>query len=199
MKTISTVFLLCLVGIFLTSCKSILVSLTGLKQPKLESINSVSFYLKKKKIENYDTLYICHDSAALNKLMFRIKEFPRTVLFDRNGVSVLQSDSGYCPGKAESFMRDLSLTVTLKPDDQFSVKEIFQWILPVLWDSEPIQDPDFTLFVFWAKYCGSLNNSVFRIMKEIKGNPNIKTRIYLVNIDFINSWDLKSKPEFQFK
>ncbi|MFH1159449.1 MAG: hypothetical protein V1733_00680 [bacterium] len=199
MKTISTIILTCLVGFFLTSCKSILVPLSGLKQPKLESIKSVSDYLEKKKIEQYDTLYICPDSAALYTLMFKIKDFPRTILFDRNDVSVLQSDSGYCPGKAELFMRNLSLSTSLRSDDRFSMKEIFQWVHPVVWNSETTQDPDFTLFVFWAKYCGSLNNSVFRVMKGIQENPNIKTRIYLVNIDFMDSWDLKSKPEFTFK
>lgn len=190
---------MCLVCFFQISCKPLLIFFSGVKQPKIESTKSISIYLKKKKVENFDTLYICRDSSALGSLIYLIRDFPRTVLFDRNGSSILQTDTGYCPGKAEELMINLSCSTALKPDDRFSIQKIFQHVIPVDRNSEKSPDPDFTLLVFWAKYCGSLNKSVFRIMRRTRENQNIKTRIYLVNLDFMNTWDLKSMPKFSYR
>ncbi|NQV02273.1 MAG: hypothetical protein HQ542_06490 [Bacteroidia bacterium] len=198
MKTLSIIILTCLAGLCLTSCKPLLINLSGLKQPKLESVTSVSDYLKKNHVDKYDSLYVCRDSAALYKLMSRVKNFPATLLFDKNGISVQQSDSGYCPGKVEEFMKTLVLSSSINFDHRFSKQEIFHWISPVEGNSETNEEPDFTLFVFWAKYCGSLNNGVFRVMKATQENQNIKAQINLINIDFIDTWNMKSKPKFNY-
>jgi len=198
MKTPSIIILICLVGLSLTSCKPLLIRLSGLKQPKPESLTSISDYLKKNRIDRYDSLYVCSDSVALYELMSLVKDFPTTLLFDKNGLSVQQSDSGYCPGKVEEFMKTLTPSSSISYDHRFSKQEIFHWIYPVDGNSETNEEPDFTLFVFWAKYFGSLNHGVFRVMKATRENPNIKLKIYLINIDFIDSWDMRSSPKFIF-
>ncbi|TSA27399.1 MAG: hypothetical protein D4R67_06120 [Bacteroidetes bacterium] len=199
MKALSISIVICLVGFCMTSCKPVLKWISGLKQPKIESIHSISTYLKKKKIDTYDTLYICRDSAALYALMSYLKDFPTTLLFDKNGLSVQQSDSSYCPGKAEEFMGNLTGLIPLTHNDRFSNHNILQWIYPVAGNTEEIQGHEFSLFVFWAKYCGSLNNGVFRVLKAAQENPDIHVKICVINIDFIDVWEMKTKPAFHFE
>lgn len=198
MKTTIHIILTCLVGLCLTSCKPLLIKLSGLKQPKPESFSSISSYLKKNHVDRYDSLYVCCDSAALYELMLRVKDFPATMLFDKNGLSVQQADSGYCPGKVEEFIQSLDGSSSINYDYRVPEQEITHWICPA--DGNPVikEESDFTLYVFWAMYCGSLNKGVFRVMKAAQNNPDINIGIYLINIDFMASWEMKSKPKFLF-
>ncbi len=198
MKTTTVIILTFVAILFLPSCKPLLIKLSGLKQPKPESISTISAYLKKNNIDRYDSLYVCRDSAKLFELMTRIKDFPTTLLFDNQGLSVQQSDSGYCPGTVEEFMKTLVRSSPINYDYRVSEQEIFQWVTPVNGFSETTEEYDFTLFVFWARYCGSLNHGVFRVMEAIQKNPTINVKIFLINIDFIDSWGMTSKPTFVF-
>jgi hypothetical protein len=183
----------------LTACKSALVLVSGVRQPGIESVTSISRYLERKKIDHFDTSYVCCDSAALYRVMFRVKDFPTTLLFNRLGSSIILPDTGYCPGKAEVFIRNLSPSTVLITDNRFSLDEFRQWLVPVEWHHGTGQQADVTLIVFWAQYFGSLNNNAFRVMKALADNSQVNSRIFLVNVDYMESWHLKSKPEISIK
>lgn len=185
--------------LFIASCKHSLILLSGLKQPDLESVRSVSDYLGKKGITGFDTLYVCRDSASLSGLMATIKAFPATLLFDRYGYVVHPSDTAYCPGKAEGLIRHLSPASSGKQTSRLSLHGIRRWTLPIAWNQATMQDPDFSLFVFWARYCGSLNNGAFRVMKAASENHEIRVNIYLVNVDFLDGWGLTSGPQVRYQ
>lgn len=199
MKKISPLVFVILVGICLTSCKSVLRVFSGVRQPHLESFNSVSDYLKKNRIDTFDTLYTCRDSATAMALIAHIINLPSTLLFDSTGHSVQQSDSSFCPAKVEQFMRNLSDTSSIIYGDGITQGNILQWISPVASNPGKTRNSEYHLYVFWATYCGSLNKSAFRVLKAACDNPNIHINLYLVNVDFLDSWGMKSGPKIKYR
>lgn len=198
MKKTAIIFLTCLAGFGLISCNPLLIRLSGLRQPTPESVQSIQDYLKKHRIDTYDSLFICRDSAAVFHLISTLRDVPVTLLFDQDGLSVQQSDSGYCPGKAVEFIKTLSLSTPIRHDDRFSKHELFSWITPVKGNPVIHEAEDFTLFIFWATYCGSLNKGVFSAMAAAERNPAISMKIYLINLDFMDSWHMNPFPQFRY-
>lgn len=186
-------------GICMTSCSPVLRFFSGIRQPRIESIGSVKDYLEKNRIETFDTLYTCRDSARAMALIKHIINLPSTLLFDSSGLSVQQSDSGFCPAKVEQYMRNLSEASPIIHDNMGTRSEILQYISPVASHPGKFSKPEFHLYVFWATYCGSLNDNVFKVLTAAYDNPNADISISLVNVDFLGSWGIKEVPGFSYK
>lgn len=198
MKTPAIIFLTCLSGLGMISCKPLVMQVSGLRQPSPESVQSVQDYLKKHQIDSYDSLFICKDSAAVFDLITMIQNVPGTLLYDRDGLSVQQSDSGYCPGKVTEFMKSLSPSSSIRYDQRPSKQELLRRVTPVEGNQGTSDPADYTLVVFWATYCGSLNKGVFSVMDAGEKNPAIRLKIYLVNLDFMDAWHMNPFPEFRY-
>jgi len=172
----------------------------GVTKPKLESRESISSYLLKNLCYQGDVIFIAKDTIRFFQLINLIKGFPSADFFNSKGELIEYSATGDCIGKAEIFASALATGRNYKIDSSYHLTDIIEKVSNINENIDSIEKGyDFTILLYWAKYFGKLNKSLFEVLKTVRENTAIHPKIYLINMDFQSDWGLRKVPDINFK
>lgn len=177
-----------------SGCQKALLYSKGVRNPSIQTKGEVNRFLEKRGVKEYDGSFIVKDSVAFIKLIGIVKSFPSVSFFTSTGNLIVIRDTGYCAGVAFNFASDLNRETPLQIDSTFHLRDLN----PLL---SPLNDPaeitpggvDVIAVGFWATYLGAINNNVFGVVDALYNNPDTKSKIYLVNTDFMDFWGMKKR------
>jgi hypothetical protein len=184
----------------LNSCKSILMEVNRVSKPAIETKESIQSYLSMNSCTFYDSLFIAKDSTSFFQLVKMVVGFPSVDFFNSNGELLEYSTTGDCTGKADNFAVNLKPDSNYRIDSSYLLKEVMDKIKGIQGMSNMSgRKFDFTVLIYWAKYLGNVNKNALDVMKTIQYNKKIRSRIYLINLDFQNDWGMKVIPQITFQ
>lgn len=188
----SAVLLLFLIAT--TGCQKIVLYSKGVRNPTVQTNESVCRYLSKNRVGVYDGSFIIRDSLAFIELIKHVESFPSVSFFTPGGNLIIINDSGFCAGVAHKYASSLNAGSSFRTDTSFHLTELNPLIssLGPPTELEP-GNTDIILIGFWATYFGSVNKNVFGVFEAIRNNPGINCRLYLINTDFMQSWGMKGR------
>ena len=188
-------YLLIIVGsVSANSCKTFYTYYLGIRNPKIETIESICNFYKNNEKKVIPYLCIVKDSIHYLELRSKVRSIPRIQLFNRNGERIESQDSGYCVLKAIDFVQKLSLNYDFRIDPQNDFSEIRECLLPL--GSKVNFDPkqsDITLVLFCAKFLGKGNNSNYKVLEAANRNQGIRFNFIVIDMDLMDIWWLPQK------
>lgn len=195
---ISAILLLLAVGVY-AFWKPILYSLGGLKQPELETVQSISNYAKENKVR-YNVLATPTDTVAFNRLNKNLG-MPGVIFFNSAHLPLKSSKGTGCPKEAHRFIN--SMTATHKVDSsQLSITD-YKDYLPMLevidGDKKALADSnyDYIIVYTWAKYLPKQSLAMAKVGTEAAAMKDKNILVISVNLDFTDNWYTEeTAPEF---
>jgi len=180
--------------IAITGCQKMVLFSKGVRNPKIQTNESVCRYLSKNGVGAYDGSFILRDSLAFIELIKHVESFPSVSFFTTDGNLIIINDSGFCAGVAHEYASNFKAGSYFRTDTSYHLTELNTLISSLGPPSElETGNTDIILVGFWATYFGSVNKNVFGVFEAICNNPGIKCRLYLINTDFMESWGMKGK------
>ena len=181
-----------------TACQKVILYSKGIRNPTIKSETSVSEFLRKRKTPIYDGSFVIRDSVSFISLVNRVRVFPSVAFFTPQGELIRINDSSYCVGVAHTFSSNLKAGAEVTIDSSYRLEELRKLVKPLQANNTLFENTgEYIVVGFWATYFGSVNENVFGVLDASTNNPEINTRIYLVNIFFLDSWGLKKKLNYK--
>jgi len=194
----STFLLILFLGFAILSCKPIYKLSLGIKKPKVENYNSVREIFKKYYQNTPGIVCVAKDSTSIFKIWEKIESYPKTQLFDKNGLMIITQDSGYCYAKAQEFALTLNKDDLYKIDSSFHLNEILDLITPIDEGTTlPFIDFDFIFIGYWSASIGRGNKNVYVVSHELNKNSELKILYLFVNLDIMEEWNCVSLKKSQ--
>jgi hypothetical protein len=196
MKRNLTIVLLLIV--FLSGgCVAIMKKLKHVSNPKFESEENVSSFLRKVNKSYPENLFLCKDSAAFFSIFMKIHALPEAVFFNSKGEIIRYSEDP-CPAKALTFIMNMQEGQKLTIDTSYNLAFLKSKITPYLKNGFLVTSNDqVTMVVFWAVWVGKVNNNVFEIVEALKTRPDLHVQVVFINMDLLDSWGMKHLPKFK--
>ncbi len=187
------------------SCSSLIMTMAGMKTPEIETKESIYQFLIKIHQDTSDVF--CLDTNLLRHLQsqpFKPGWAPgfkpvQIRVYDHTGEPVMQWAS--CEGslnKLRTFdsvppvnTNALDKSLTLKSD----MERYFDF------NGNPVhisddKNYDYFILVCFAKYFARLSKTSFRkVHRYISDHPELKIKLYKINVDFQKSWNAEIKTE----
>lgn len=190
---------ICIIILSLSSCHPTLRLYYGIHNPKFETVESVSNYAKRKKIDGPIT-FIPKDSAAYAFMFSAFKGLPNLLVFDSIGHALTYSSNESC--NAEAFK--LSTTICenqLSRNDSVGTLQSLLALLKPLYESDSLRYKQvinkqvaYTTLISWNKSIGRLNKDHVRPwIQDFTQNTDCSINTFLINFDFIDGIWTKEK------
>lgn len=194
-------FFLMVIGfIFITSCNSTIMRIAGLREPKIESKESIFKFLKKLKEDTNDVYTL--DSALFQKL--RKEQFKPGIaksfrpvqirIYGKSGEPLMQWAS------CEGYLSDLKIFDSVPPkiinglNTSLNLEDDLKRYCTL--DGKPThiivpQGFDYYILIYFAKYFPKLSKESFsQVKRYILNHPELKCKIYKINVDFQEFWNV---------
>lgn len=192
--------------ILLSSCSVIVKKIAHIKNPKVESSNTIINYLNKNNIplENNYLLKGNQDSTTIyNNLLNGFKS--EILIFDKKGIKYCYQGTDKCTGK-QLKQAYVNFQNSYKPCEKDStlLNTILTNFQPLTEDSN-LKVSDYYLIIYWNKYFGSKNKigEDYTWLQTMKKDSDLDISILLVNTDLQTDWGLvegkKMKIKFRLK
>lgn len=185
--------LLLLVCIMLfASCKPVLKTLYGIKNPKLTTKEVAQKFLDKKKIEGKELYYKDAESYILAQKTITL---PDAQFFNKEGKLVeFRKTASECTNDVTVFLEGLNELEDLPLKKGMDLATLLKFTTDEKGNAvHPNADADMTVVINWATYMGRLNKTVFEwveVLQQIeKEHKNINVDYYLLNLDMLESWE----------
>jgi len=185
--------LLVIIIFVMSACKTALIKQYGVKEPQIETLETV-----RKDLMQYSpvyTEYLCvfRDSAALVD-WFKNKSLPgRSQFYNSAGYRIITQDSTFCAGAEADFAGNLKINQAYRIDSLTTFEKLKRNLHPVGQKVDlDISKYAFTCVVFWAKYMGKINEAGFLIAgSALISQPakNGKVNLILVDMDILDFWN----------
>ncbi|MCX6242296.1 MAG: hypothetical protein NTX43_10865 [Bacteroidetes bacterium] len=183
-----------LILIGLGSCKSALLKQYEVKDPRIETLESVRKALYQYSPRDAEYLCVFRDSASLVD-WFKNKNLPgRSQFYNSAGYRIITQDSTFCSGVETDFAGNLKINQTYRIDSMTTFEMLRRNLLPV---GEKVNlDPSkyaFTCVIFWAKFMGKFNESSFKISGSAMNSQPAgygKVNVVFVNMDIMDFWNV---------
>ncbi|GEM_PF-712945 len=181
----------------LPACKSALMRRYEVKDPQIESLESV-----RKDLNRYSPAYsgyfcVFRDSAALVD-WFKNKNLPgRSQFYNQAGYRIITQDSTFCSGIEADFAGNLKVNQAYRIDSLTTFGKLKRNLLAV--GEKADLDPSgyaFTCVIFWAKFMGKINEASFNIAASALNSQPAKIgkmNIVFVNMDILDFWNTSGK------
>ncbi|SIS60808.1 hypothetical protein SAMN05421789_103195 [Kaistella chaponensis] len=182
--------------LILTSCISIAKTIYGIKDPKIETKESIQKYANSIDMNSQNILLVKDKNAYKPMLQEFQRSIPEAVLFDSNGNRVTyKSNSQDCNAGLFATIPKLTPNTKLEQQSGKNLNDFTENLVNLNNNKvENLPKADFYLFLNWAKFMGKLNKDHVRIWEELaKNNKDVNIAVYKVNMDFLDTWDLKDK------
>jgi hypothetical protein len=188
-----------------TSCKSTLMRLAGVREPKIESKKSIFKFLEKLK-EDTNNVYTL-DSTLFQKLQQQdfkpgmAKSFrPVQIrLYGKSGEPIMQWAS------CEGFLADLKIFDTVPPrvinglDTSLNLAGDLSRYFTLEGKPAKIIIPenfDYYILIYFAKYFPKLSKESFSQVNLYRTNhPEIKCMVYKINVDVQEFWNVELRVD----
>jgi len=177
----------------LFACKTSLLKKYGIKDPQVETLESVKNALAE--LSPGYPAYSCvfRDSAALVDWC-KNKNLPgRSQFYNSAGYRIITQDSTFCSGVETDFAGKLTINQVYRIDSLTTFDKLRRNLLPL---GEKVDlDPSkyaFTCVIFWARFMGRLNESSFLIATSaLKSQParSGKVNVLFVDMDILDFWN----------
>ncbi len=187
--------------ILFTSCQSIIFRVAGMRKPRIETPERVCNYLQKLN-QSTDDVYAI-DSALFEQL--GTKPFKPGWPIDFRPAQFRIYDNGFRPivhwASCEGFVSHLGTFDTVPPKNQvnldstFNLQEDLERYFSI--DGKPAMitiEPgyDYYIVVYFAHYLHRFNKLTFTaINKYQKAHPELKIKVYKINIDVMDWWGVE--------
>ena len=175
------------------SCKNYISGKYGIKEPKIESLGSITSALKNYSAEYPARLCIFKDSAALID-WFQNNNMPgRSHFYNSAGYRIITQDSNFCVKVEADFAGKLKPSEVYRIDSLSVFDKLKRDLLPV--GEKADLDPSeyaFTCVVFWAIYMGKINEASFVVAEAaMASQPGMKGKVNIlfVNMDIMDFWN----------
>lgn len=189
----------------LTSCSFILKKWGGIKDPKIETYQSINKYSKTYAIDSSKIVYT-KDSASYYKLNYLFGGSTEMLIFNKAKQFIPYKPDGLSCNAAIDFALE---TICKKNVNDFFTTKIIKYdtLLSHLDDYNNcikncnINEYDYIVFLCYAKYCDGTNKTHIipwnKIIQEQK--IDCKVKYIYVNLDYLNTWGIKksSLPKFR--
>ena len=200
MKAISSMIIIFIL-VLSSSCKWALMSVSGFREPGVESKESIFVFLRKLK-QDTNNVYAL-DTNLFNH--FRQESFKpgwaksfRPVqirVYDKNGIPVMQWAS------CEGYLKDLKTFDTVPPrnNNTLNTSLNLQQDLSRYFnlDGKPAnavaeEGYDYSILIYFAKYFPRLTRESFtQVHKYINKHPYLKFKVYKINVDVQRFWGVE--------
>jgi hypothetical protein len=199
MRKHKSIFLLILLlGFAVLSCKPIYKLFIGIKKSKVENYNSVREIFKKYYQNTPGIVCVAKDSTSIFKIWKKIRSYPKTQFFNKNGWLIITQDSGYCYAKAQEFVLNMSKDDLYKIDTSFHLNEILDLITPIDEGTTlSFIDFDFIFIGYWSASIGRGNKNVYVVSNELNKHSDLKIFYLFVNLDIMEEWNCVSLKKSQ--
>jgi hypothetical protein len=174
--------------ITISSCNRVVSRLLGVRPPRVETIESIQSFCKRKGINDSNVLII--------KTEDMIKSFYENLnmdlLFDRNGYLLKYSDGfsdAQCGGNILLTTKSIPPVSYIERDSTKLFTEYKKTWMPLndtlASVSVNCSDADYTIVIYWNMFCGSPNHKkrIEAVYEYVKLNTASKIQIVLVNQD----------------
>ncbi len=200
MKTITSIIIIFILFAG-TSCKWALMSISGFREPAVESKKSIFVFLYKLKQDTNDVYAL--DTNLFQQLRedaFKPgwKKSFRPVqirVYDKKGNPVMQWAS------CEGFLKDLKTFDTVPPRNNNTLntslnlqKDLSRYFTL---DGKPAnavaeEGYDYSILIYFAKYFPRLTRESFtQVHQYISKHPELKFKVYKINVDFQRFWGVE--------
>lgn len=194
-KLMLVITVLVLAGLF--ACKTAMLKKYAVKDPGIETMESVRNELSLYSPDYPQFLCVFRDSAALVDWC-KNKNLPgRSQFYNSSAYRIITQDSTFCSGIETDFAGKLKINQSYKIDSLTTFGMLKKNLMPV--GGKVDLDPSkyaFTCVVFWAKFMGKLNESSFRIAASaLKSQPARagKVNVLFVDMDILDFWNTSGK------
>jgi hypothetical protein len=193
-----TLVLFVLAGFY--SCKPILLKINGVTKPRFETRESIKSYMSANSIDQGDGLFTGKDSTQFFQLLNMIISLPSVDFYNKQGELIDYSKNGDCTGQAEIFADRLTPDTLYKVDSSYNFNDVKEKVISIDKKSKlSLDNADFTVLIYWSNYLGKMNRNVMKVKRILQDNKKIKTKIYLINMDFQREWGLSAIPEINLR
>lgn len=185
-----------LIPFILFGCSAIVKTMYGIKDPKIETKESLFKFLSKKKLDTTNVYCVSFEDFKPT-LSLTNNKIPDVLIFNKQGEYIPYGDEWACNASAFNFIEELNLdTIYTKTDlvvldtllsrfKTFDGKQISEN------EISKIKNADFVCIVLWAKFTGKLNKTKVKEWEEqAKRNKNVKINFIKLDMDFQEWWGL---------
>lgn len=173
----------------LYSCKPVFQLYYGIHQPRIESLNSIEKYQRKKGIDGTINL-MPKDAASFRSIMNTLKETPDLIAYTREGYLIRYKDTLQCNAPGFDFSKLICSAYRLRIDSTQQLAAALKGFVPLTAvDQQRLQEEaatgyEYTVVLYWTKYTGRLNKNHTRIWKNnLEKSTDCKVRLLMVNMD----------------
>ena len=186
-----------------SSCGFLIKKIGGVKNPKIESFQSVNRYAKSLGIDSAQVVFV-KDSASNNEIYKAFNGVNPDVLFfnKENNIVAYKDDVKTCNATVDSTILGVcSINSRSYPTKR---KITYNEMVKLLTDPNKAfssfkkDDYDYVIFVNFTKYFHGTNKTHVAIWnKEFKQAEDVlhcKVKMIFINQDYLDIWQLKSSP-----
>ena len=166
------------------SCMSVKKLISGVKNPKIESKESIINYLKKNKIETKHVAAL-KDVKEFSEMFQQDLSFPNFLIFNKEGKLINPDQKKKCVSDVNQFMQTLDAlnSDVLKRNDSEDIKLNFirSRIVDLDGNNFELEENDFFMVCVWAKFMGK---GTTRKVKKYVDAANKKDNLSFVLLTF---------------
>jgi len=189
-------FLIILLFTLNISCNRIALIYYGVKNPKIESINSIRKYIEKQNISNYELIFFKNINELNNfKKEFNQLKVPDAYFFNQKGTYVsYKKNAQECNAHVDDFIIDLKNISTKHSNSKINIHSLNKYFVNTNNDKITLKKGKIIVILSFAKFLGKVNNEhSFEWIKSLKKvNGDIDLKIYLLSSDFMNFWNIST-------
>jgi hypothetical protein len=188
--------------VLLTSCKRVLMTAYGIRQPKIESNESITRFLKKANIETAEIYHV--DSANSYSFWNNIENINQPIdlkIFNGKGELLKKLEQNQCTGIYSDQIAGMNLPgalpVIIKAENAVDVLKKFERIdgkRPVINDFD--KEGFLVCITFSNAFGKAARNNISSWTNALKKNKSAdKIKILYMNMDMHTSWGIKSRKD----
>lgn len=167
----------------------------GIKEPKIETIESVEQYLTSIK-SNPENNIFCKDILAYKTILEIFeKKLPEAILFNSDGkMLTYKKNNQDCNAGLFETIPTLMKSSNMQRVENIDITTFTSYLVDRSGQQlRNLPKADFFLFINWAKYMGKLNKDHVMVWEGLAlNNKNTKIVVYKINMDIMKSWNVKS-------
>ncbi|MCX6246650.1 MAG: hypothetical protein NTW10_02850 [Bacteroidetes bacterium] len=187
-------FLMVLLFFQITGCQSILKMHYGITDPKAESAESLTRFLKKHHypVENF---YVFKDSTSYIKMVKdpHLKKYILSTMIINPDFKKIATDSARCQWSGGYFVDHLKKDTVYQFDTFIDIEKLFSEIVAVPDPSTklPVRGEfDFLVINTWAKFIGKMNERLFETIPSAQKRKDLRILVINLNVDIQKSWNM---------
>ena len=188
--------------LLLSSCSTAVKTIYGIKQPQVESKQSLLNYLLKKDLDT--SWVVTVDTTAYTETLKRLKRFPEAEVFDNKGVHLrYKSDSLDCNAGLFKFIPNLKKASSYPLISSYNLSEHWKSLSDLngnKLNGGQLGTADYYLFIYWSKWTGRLNKDHVKVWENLaKSNKEVNIKVIIVNLDLQSWWTEAFRKDITFK